>query len=182
MKNILLIYKTKTGFTEKYSTWIAEETNCKMISFAKIPTLNLNNYDIIIYGAGLHAGRINGLNKFRKKIVNLIDKKVIVFATGGTPYNEEIVNKIFEENFTKKEQENIRFFYFQSGVNYEKMGLFDKIIMKIYSKILQIKNKKTEVEEGTSKAIATSYDHSSKEYINPMINYLKSLTSGGKIS
>ncbi len=59
------------------------------------------------------------------------------------------------------------------------MGLFDKIIMKTYGLILAFKNNKSDIEDGTSKAITKSYDYSSREYIKPMIKYLNQLTAKG---
>jgi len=172
MESILIVYKTKTGFTKKYVDWITETIDCQTAPFDQVNNVDINNYDIIIYGAGMHAGRIQGLKEFKKKVLNLVSKKIVVFATGGAPYKDEIISKIKTDNFSADELNNINFFYFQSGMNYEKIGLFDKTIMKTYSKVLEFKNKKSDIEDGTSKAIAESYDHSSSEYIKPMIDYL----------
>lgn len=172
MESILLVYKTKTGFTKKYVDWITDTIECQTVPFDQINNVVLNNYATIIYGAGMHAGRIQGLKEFKKKVLNLVNKKIIVFATGGAPYSEEIISKIKIDNFTTDELNNINFFYFQSGINYEKMGILNKTIMNTYSKILEFKSNKSDIEDGTSKAISKSYDHSSSEYIKPMIDYL----------
>lgn len=171
--SILLVYKTQTGFTKKYVDWITETITCQTIPLDQITHVNLNNYDMIIYGAGMHAGRINGLKDFRKKVLNVVNMKVVVFATGGAPYSEEIISRIKTDNFSGKEIDSIQFFYFQSGINYEKMRLSDKTIMKVYSRILELKSDKTAIEDGTSKAISASYDHSCRKYIKPLIEYLK---------
>lgn len=177
MKSILLVYKTKTGFTKKYVDWITEAISCQTIPFDQISNADINNYDIIIYGAGMHAGRIQGLKEFRNKVLNLASKKIVVFATGGAPYTEEIISIIKTDNFSANEINNIDFFYFQSGINYEKMGSLDRTIMKTYNKILEFKNNKSDIEDGTSKAISKTYDHSSSEYIKPMIDYLNEFSN-----
>ena len=33
---ILLIYKSKTGFTEKYARWISEEINCDVENISNL--------------------------------------------------------------------------------------------------------------------------------------------------
>lgn len=175
MKSILLVYKTKTGFTKQYADWITDEFLCKSVSIDEVITSEMNDYDIIIYGAGIHAGLILGLNELKKKIVDSRNKKIVVFATGAAPYKDEIVNEIVKRNFTENERTDITFFYFESGINYEKMGVADKTIMKIYSKFLKSKNNKTEIENGTSTAISSSYNHSSKEFTKPLVTYLKAL-------
>ena len=119
--NILLIYKTKTGFTKRYADWIAEEICCKKIPFKKMDTIEINNYDIIIYGAGMHARHILGSNKFKKRVKNLCHKKIIVFLTGASPCTKEIVDMIKENNFTENEKREIVFYYFNSGLSYEKL-------------------------------------------------------------
>ncbi len=175
MISILLVYRTTTGFTKKYVDWISKAIDCQTVPFDQINNVDFNNYDIIIYGAGMHAGLIQGLKEFKKKVGNLVSKKIVIFATGGAPYSEAIISKIKKDNFLENELNIINFFYFQSGINYEKMGLFDKTIMKTYNKVLEFKNNKSDIEDGTSKAISKSYDHSSSEYIKPMIDYLHQL-------
>ena len=175
MESTIIIYKSKTGFTKRYAEWITEQIDCQAIPFDQIENIDLSKYNIIIYGAGLHAGQIQGLSKFKKKVMNLESKNIIVFATGASPYIEEIFTKIKTDNFTSDELKSIEFFYFQSGLNYEKMGIIDKTIMKTYSKVLEIKSHKSDIETGTSQAISSSYDSSSQESIKPFIEYLKQL-------
>ncbi|MBV1756461.1 MAG: flavodoxin domain-containing protein [Dethiosulfatibacter sp.] len=176
MKSILLIYRTDTGFTKKYVDWIAEKIQCKTVLLDKIGQLDLASFDVIIYGAGIHAGNIKRLKDFKKKVEALDKKKpVIVFATGGAPCTEAIFSKIKANNFSPCQQSNIKFFYFQSGINYEKMGLLDKTIMKSYNKVLSLKNNKSDVEKGTSKAISSSYDNCNIESIIPMVEYIRNL-------
>lgn len=63
---ILLIYKSKTGFTEKYAYWIMEEIKCDIEKISTIQNIDFKRYDLIIYGSRIHAGRIDGLNKIKK--------------------------------------------------------------------------------------------------------------------
>lgn len=177
MKSILLIYRTDTGFTKKYVDWINEKLPCETVLLDEIDHLDLVSYDVIIYGAGIHAGHIKGLKDFKKKIEVIDQKKpVIVFATGGAPCTDAIFSTIKANNFSSNEHSNIEFFYFQSGINYERMGFFDKTIMKSYNKVLSLKNNKSDVEEGTSKAISASYDSCNSESIIPMVEYVRKIT------
>ena len=36
MESILIVYKSRTGFTEKYVEWIAETIACQIVPFDKI--------------------------------------------------------------------------------------------------------------------------------------------------
>jgi menaquinone-dependent protoporphyrinogen IX oxidase len=175
MKSILLIYKSKTGFTRKYATWISDSIDCKVITLEEINKVNIDDYDIIIYGAGIKAGLIRNLKDFKKFVLNNNNKKIIIFATGGAPDDEKITNKIKDNNFSKEELADIEFFYFQSGLNYEKMELSGKLMMNIYKWILKIKHNKSDMENGTSSSLSASYDASNKNNIKELIDYLKSI-------
>ena len=173
MKTIVT-YKSKTGFSKKYAQWIAEELKCEMVSYEKASTASLQYYDCVIYGGGIYAGKIGGLKKIKDLLVNKTNIKLIVFATGATPIAaEEVINTIWKGNFTEDELKIIPHFYMQSGLNYEKMGFFDRLLMKVFSKMLSKKEDKGPVEEGTQLAIASSHDISSKKYIEPLIQYVK---------
>lgn len=175
MSKILIIYKSNTGFTKRYANWISERVSCEKISFEEMDSFDMKNHNIIIYGGGMHASRINGLNKFKKIMENYDDKKIIVFATGGSPSEENIISEIRKNNFTQEELKHIDFYYFQSGLSYEKMNFKDKAIMKTYGKILELKRKKSKIEEGAQNAILESYDYSKVEHIKQLTDYLDML-------
>lgn len=174
MKRTVLIYKSKTGFTKKYADWIAETVDCQVIPDDQMSIVDIQNYDCIIYGAGIRAGSIQGLKRFKKLTSNILDKKLIVYATGGAPFSEEIYSAIVKTNFAYNEKNKYKCFYFQSGLNYGKMNIFERTVLRTYSKFLGMKKGKSEIEMETNEALSTSYDQSNKEYITPMIDYLKS--------
>lgn len=161
----LIIYYSKTGFTKRYAEWIAEDLNAELVPFEKRNSITLNNYDTIIYGGGFHAGVINGIDWFKEQIPTLDGKKLIVFATGASPINSEEVHKALEQNFNDLEWEKIKVFYFQSGLNYEKMGLMDKFMMSIYKFIL----KRKAADSVTYKMVQKSFDMSSRKDIEPLV-------------
>jgi menaquinone-dependent protoporphyrinogen IX oxidase len=171
MKSALIIYKSKTGFTKKYAEWILEDVICNITTLDKVKKEDIDKHDIIIYGAAVHAGLISGLKKI-KKIINFNDKKVIIFATGAAPYSEEIVKPVIDNNLADCKS-NVRFFYFESGLCYENMGLFARGLMKTFSKMLNSKKDKTDAEIEMSKSIMTSYDNSKKENIEPLLVVIK---------
>ena len=76
MNKILIIYYTKTGFTEKYAQWVREETNCELLPYSRRDTADFTAYDTIVYGGGVHAGAINGIKWFRKKMTELSGKRL----------------------------------------------------------------------------------------------------------
>ncbi len=170
----LIIYKSRTGFTKRYAEMIAEETDCTLIDFKDITIDIISGFDTIIFGSRLHAGIIDGLTKVRKLLQSSKANHFAIFVTGATPNaSEETINKVWENNLTSDEVTNIPHFYMQSGLCYEKMSFPDKLMMKMVSIMLNKKKNKDSHEIGFEQAITSSYDISSKEYIAPLVIWLK---------
>lgn len=170
---ILIVYKSKTGFTKKYAEMVAKEVDCTLMDFKELSEKTMSDYDVVVYGSGIHAGMIGGLTKAKEMFHKSSAKKFIIFATGGTPNAaKEAIDEIWKNNFSTDELVNIPHFYMQGGLCYEKMPIFDKALMKMMSTVLSKKKDKDESEEGFAQAIQSSYDISSVEYAKPLIEYL----------
>ena len=99
---ILVVYKSKTGYTKKYAQWLSQELSCDIKENSKLTLKDLTPYDTIIYGGGLYAVGINGLTLIKKNFESLKDKKLIVFAVGATPPREKDLQKVWEANLTEE--------------------------------------------------------------------------------
>lgn len=171
---IIVIYKSKTGFTKRYAEWIAEELKCDILDYKNLSRSSIAEYDFVIYGSRVHAGKIDGIKKIKALFSDNEMSKLIIFATGATPLEvEDVINTIWKSNFSNEELKIISHFYMQGGLNYEKMGILDRMIMKILAKILSRKKDKSSDEAGFEQAIGSSYDISSREYIAPLIQFVK---------
>lgn len=170
---ILVIYKSKTGFTQWYAEIIAREVEGELIDFKEITVDKMSEFDVVVYGGGLYAGMINGLKKAKDMFEKSSAKTFVVFATGGTP-NEVTteIDEMWKKNLSAEELESISHFYMQSGICYEKMSFPDKTLMKMMSNVLSKKKNKDSAEESFAQAIKSSYDISSKEYAEPLIKFL----------
>ncbi len=171
---IIVVYKSKTGFTKRYAQMIADEIGCAIADFKSITIEVMSKYDTVIFGSRSHAGRIDGYKKAKELFEKSSSKNFIVFATGATPNDtEEIINDFWKQNLPADELMNVPHFYMQSGMCYEKMGLLDRMMMKMVRAMLKQKKDKDEHEKGFEHAISSSYDISSKEYIKPLVSHIK---------
>ncbi|HEX9026680.1 MAG TPA: flavodoxin domain-containing protein [Clostridium sp.] len=172
----IVIYKSKTGFTKKYAKWIAEDLTADIFEVSKVTINKLIEYDTIIYGGSLYAVGINGVKLITQNINKLKDKKVVVFATGASPSRDDVVNEVRNKNFTKEQQEHIKFFYLRGGFNYSKLNLFDKILMLLLK--WKIKNKKKEELTNDEIGMLAIYDKpmdfTMKKDIERIITYVNS--------
>ena len=77
-----------------------------------------------------------------------MEKKIIIFAVGLTPMGEaDIVEKMKETNLNEDEEERFLFFYFEGGLDYDRMGFINKRLMKSLRKTLG-KKKRTQRRGG----------------------------------
>lgn len=172
----VVIFKSKTGFAEKYGRWIAAKLGCEAIKAEKVNDSVLDNYDVIIYGGGIYAGQINGLKNFKKLIQAGKRKTFIVFATGAAPLEErEAIEKVKNSNFTDEEQKSIPFYYLQGGIDYEKMSLPNKLIMKAVGSSIDKEMNKNLNNSEKAVSIKVSHDISSEKFIEPLTSYVAAL-------
>lgn len=173
MKSIV-IYKSRTGFTERYAEWIAEELKCDIKSYEQCLKGNIGEYDLIIYGGNLFEGKVDGLQKIKERVKDNKDCKFIIFSIGATPIDgKEEIDKMWTENLSPEELKEIPHYYMPGGLNYEKMSFSNRMMMKLFTNMMRKKKDKTPYEEECAEAVGSSYDISSRDYIKPLIKFVK---------
>ena len=172
MKSIV-IYSSKTGNTEKYAKWIAEELGTKAVSANKVKVKNLKDHDTIIYGAGIYAERINGIKFIKKNLKKLSGKRIIVFANGFSFNDKESIDKIKRKNFIPDELKQIEFFYMRGAFYMEKLPLKEKMMMTVVKKAMKNKEDLEEDEKMLMDALNAPFDHVNRENIKTLIDNIK---------
>ena len=153
---------------------MVEELKCDIESYQDIHKHSIDQYDLVIYGGNLYAGKIDGLAKIKKLLGKNKKCRFMVFATGASPAEaKEEIEKVWNDNLSVEELKETPHFYMPGGLNYEKMSFLDRTLMRVFSKMMSRKKNKTSFDEECSNAITASYDISSKDYIKPLIHYIK---------
>lgn len=179
MKNVVVVYESKYGYTEKYAKWISEELDTDLFSTSDINLEKLNNYNCIIYGGGLYAGRISGINLITKNYDKLKDKTVVVFTCGLADPKEEInienIKVSLSKAFDEKAMKDIKFFHLRGGINYKKLNFMHKAMMAMIKKVLSKKDpKELKSEEVTLlDTYGKEIDFSDKDTIAPIVEFVK---------
>ena len=124
--NILVTYKSKTGFTKKYAEWISKELSADTKDIKELTKGDIYQYDLIIHGGWIMGGMINGLDIINK----LNPKKLIIFGVGYTKKEEVDIPKMIEVN----KIQDIPFYYFEGGMNPKKMGFIGRTMVKLVTK------------------------------------------------
>lgn len=171
MKKVILLYHSKTGFSERYAHWIAEALQCPCQPADGIDRTELEAYDIIVYGAGIYSGRLHGLGRLRRLMKTLPRKAWVVYACGVQPAKEQHAKILRANNFPEDQPLPVRFFYFVAGINYEKMGLKDRLLMGFFRFWAWQKALRAHKKASLSKAY--SIDLADPIHARPLIEYLE---------
>lgn len=174
--NTVVIFNSQTGFTKRYAQWISEALCCECIELGNAKKTNLDNYDTIIFGGWACAGTVSKLKWFKDSMKNWSGKKLAVYCVGGSPIENPDIEKAMNTWFSEEEHIKVKTFYCPGGFNYEKMSAPSKLMMKMFVSALKSKKEKTEEEKVMAEMISKSYDISDIKYIEPIVEWAKSVS------
>ena len=164
MKTII-VYESKTGFTERYARWAAEELGCECILLKNASKDKLAGYDRVIFGGWIMANMISGLPKLREMGV----VPAVVFAVGASPAFEEVLTQIREQNQLRETP----FFYFEGGIDFNKLGFVQRMMLKTMKKMTEKKKDMTRQEAAIVQLLAGNFDHTDRGQLEGMLTRLK---------
>lgn len=166
---ILVLYRSKSGFTRKYADMLSQELKSDILDIRKSSRVIPEAYDTIIFGGSLHAVGINGLELFKKKLVSAEKKKIIIFAVGASPYSQKVFEEVKTRNMQEDKLKGASFFYLRGGFDFSKLPWQDKFLMLLMKASILVKKKRTSDEEGMLAAYSHPVDFTDKKHIIPIV-------------
>ena len=181
MNKILVIYESKYGSTKRYAEWISETLSCPLIERKKVQVSDLQNADLIIYGGGLYAGGVSGINLLPQNWNILSEKKIILFTCGladpNVSANIEHIQLSIKNTLAPEIFDKLHLFHFRGGINYSKLNFVHKAMMSMLRKVLLSKSENDLTSE--DKELLQTYgkfvDYTNHESVLPLIEYVNSL-------
>ena len=180
----LITYKSKYGSSKQYAQWLGEELNCDAKDLSEIKKTDMAEYDLIIHGGGLYAGRLAGLGFYKKNIKYLQEnnKKLVTFATGASPYGKKVIYEVLQHNF-KGLMKDVQFFYCEGNYDYSIMTPLHKTMMKMMNKMLTKKIKDAEkqghkpdpIDVEFQGLLFSHFERADKKWCNQIVEYVKGL-------
>jgi len=171
MSKIVVIYKSKYGYTKKYAEWIAQELDAALFEHANIKPAQLSEYDLVIYGGGLYAGGINGIKIVTKNPC----KALIVFTVGLADPKITDYTPVLEQSFTPEQLAGIKVLHLRGGVDYAKLGFIHKGLLAVVKKAADKKPlaERTSEDCAIIEAYGTQTDFTDKAALVPLIEYVR---------
>lgn len=117
----VIIYKSKTGHTEKYAKMLSEELDIPCYSYKEA---KVSDNDEVIFLSYIYASKIMGLSK----VLNKYNVKTII-AVGALAYSKDYVNTLKQTNNIDKP-----FFYLRGGIDYSKLNFIFRKFLPIIGK------------------------------------------------
>ena len=165
----VIVYYSKTGFTRRYAQWLAEALGCDCVSYEQRGAISAEDYDIVIFGSWLRAGKIQKLD-WIKKLPEAKGGRRIVFATGAMPAEaKEAIEKVFESNFTHGQRASIQAFYLPGGLDYDRMDVISRTAMRMLCHMLRGKKKPSDEDVAMLGMIEKSFDGTNRAAIDPIV-------------
>lgn len=150
----VIIYKSKTGHTERYARMLSKELNIPCYSYKDA---KVSENDEIIFLSYIYASKIMGLSKILKKY----NVKVII-AVGALAYSKDCLNTLKNNNNIK-----LPLFYLRGGINYSKLNFFFRKFLPVIGKDLAKDDKELLNLFKNGGTFVT------KDNLKEIINYLK---------
>lgn len=175
MSNLIVVYKSKYGSTEKYAYEIKEKTNGDICKLKDVNSIDFDKYDIVIYGGRVFAGTIDGLSNFVKKFEDkLKNKKFLIFGVGCSSIDSiEKINKL--KQVSKPENLEAEIFYFRGALDSRKLGFMDKLMIKmVKSKAMKTpENERDDDERAIIDSFERKVDFFDKRAVDGLIERIK---------
>ncbi|NCD05615.1 MAG: hypothetical protein EOL97_05805 [Spirochaetia bacterium] len=154
----IIIYGSKYGTTKAYAQELSKKTEIPIIEYSKVT--NLESYDVVIYFGGLYAGGVLGLKDTLNKHPLSINQKLIIITVGlsdpNVTENTDNIKKSLSTQISKDLYDNCKIFHLRGGVDYSKLSVMHKIMMKaLYNKTKKLPIEKQNEE---TKALIETYN------------------------
>ena len=123
----------------------------------------------VIYGGWASMGKVVKSDIFYSKLRKNPVKKTAVFCVGAATVDEPNMKAAMKKIVPDDLKGSIKTFYCPGGLNYEKMGLSGKLMMKAFASML----KKDEDKKEQGEMYSHSFDISDKKYIKPIVEWAR---------
>jgi len=179
MPQAIVLYFSKYGSTKKYAGWIAEELKGDICDIKDARPNQLHEYDTIVLGSALYAGRIKGLHLLVDNYEKIKDKKIIVFTCGVADYrkaeNCDSIYKRLEEAIPKNILDSIKVFYLRGSIDYKKLSFIYKIMMGMVRNMVLKKGAGNLNEENKEflETFGKTVDFTDRNSIKGIVDYCK---------
>lgn len=182
MNKKIVVYTSNYGSTKRYAQWIAEELSCPLFEKKAIHPQDFSDSQTVIYGGGLYAGSVNGINFITRNWRSLSDKNVVLFTCGladpEDPANLSNIQSTLAKSLSAEMLAQIKIFHLRGGIDYPRLNFVHRSMMAMLRRMLLKKDARDLSSE--DRQLLDTYgkciDLTDRESIRPLAVYVRSST------
>lgn len=175
MKNLLLLYASQTGFTQRYAQWIGQALGLAPLPLEACSKQRLAAADLVIFGGSVRGGILTGQAKLERLCRRVGDRPIVWFATGIRPATPRTLELVRKNNFAR--EANPLLFYFRGGLAPEALSPGDKTLLLCYRAMLRRRRALEAEDEGLLPLLGTaSDDYTDPAQIAPLVHRVQALS------
>ena len=173
----VVAFCSQTGSAKRYADWLAEELGCQAAPLERIEVAAADA-DLVVLCSWFHAASLKGAKRFRTYIAAHGEKRYAIVAVGATPMPCELWpasehEEAFRRSFPTDAYPDLPWCYCQGGFHFERLGAVDKVMMRIYFKMLEGEIKRGNQREKISLAgMREGFDDCDRSYLEPLLEQL----------
>ena len=138
-----VIYASRYGYTRQYAEWLADDLGADLFDVRAVRAGLIEQYDILVLGGGVYAGKLNGIEWFAGNAERLRGKKLIYFAVGlrnpDMPETEEAVRQSLHRQLPENLCGQVRLFCLHGGLDDKKLSFVHRAMMRVMKASLRRK-------------------------------------------
>ncbi len=148
--NGAVLYRSRYGSTGQYAKWLSESLQAKLIDVKETRLTDLIPFDYLVFCSPVYYGKLL-ISGFIKKNWRLLkDKRVYLLAVGGMDENaKDDIKNMLNANFDQKFSDyHITWFYSGGRMKIEKLGFFERFLIKKLAKMVKDEKEKEKLQNG----------------------------------
>lgn len=175
----IVIYRSSTGFTRRYATWIAEDLGCEAVDLA-VSTIDVRDYDVVVFGSWFHAAALPGSKKCKLMMAEHPDVPFVVFCVGATKSEEtQQIAEALDRTYPETEYPDLPRFYLRGGFNYSALSFVNRLAMKMKFKELEKKANTGDTDAAEALAgMREGFDATDRAMVAPLVACARKRAAG----
>lgn len=129
--NALVVYESRYGSTQQYAEWIADEADADVVAAEELSPEALGEYDVIVFGGWIHAGKLQGADFIIDNWNTLMEKRVAVFSVSGKSPDSESTKEAIQSSLPDEFREGIECFSVPGRLIYSNLRLLDRLLITV---------------------------------------------------
>lgn len=130
---ILVIEDSQYGASRRYAQWIADQTGARLLNRRQVRMEDLEEAEVVIYGAGIYAGVLSGGKWLAGQQEVLAGKELAIFACGmldpQSPGAAEQVRRELSRVLPQQMMDRASIFSLRGAMDYSRMSAKHRAMM-----------------------------------------------------